>query len=166
MAWLERVRLAIRQLGVRAVGLVGGGDHDPPRAVQPACLEHRPGAAHVRLERRQRAAISCRHEGLRREVEHRLDLVLRQRARDQAVRADITMDHFDAALEIHQLQRGAARGIAFDHDHACAPVEQRPDEPRAEQPVRAGHENAVAQFHSFQGALPAAHRSFRSSASL
>jgi hypothetical protein len=82
----ERHVLAVRELALLAVGLVGGGDHDPAHArASSACLQECGGAADVRVEGLHGVAIRDRHDRLGSEVKDELDLVVAERSLDQAL---------------------------------------------------------------------------------
>ena len=103
----KRILLAVGQLLVNAVGLVGGGDDDALDAGPAASLHHRPGAADVRLKGRHRIAVGDAHDRLGRQMEHRIDLVLAQDALYQRRVADVAEDDVDALLgALDQERRG------------------------------------------------------------
>jgi hypothetical protein len=103
-------------------------------------------------------------------VKHARGLIFGQRACDQPLAGDVAVDHVELGFEACVCERRARRLVAAHDAHSCAALQERLDEPRAEQAVSAGDEDRVspqvAQFHSFQGACPDAHSSLSSTASL
>ncbi len=134
--------LGVRQDVARAVGLVGRGDDRARNVVHAARLEDVPGAAHVGLERRPRGAVGRAHDGLRRQMQDRVDLVLAHGALEQ-VGVEQVPAH-DRAARLGALERQCAAGpfVAAQHDHGGAAVQERAGEPRSEHPVGARHERA------------------------
>ena len=103
------------------------------------------------------------------------DLVLAERAGDQALLADVTVNGVHLPGPAQELERGGGRLVAADADHAMAAIQQRGGQPRAQQPMRPGDEDRLRRergaevhrhFHRFHGAAPEAHRSLSATASL
>jgi hypothetical protein len=67
-------------------------------------------------------------------VEDRVDLLLAQHAVEQLEVAHVAAHDGAARLGALEGQRRGGRVVAAQHGHARAPVEQRPGQPRAEQP--------------------------------
>lgn len=134
--------------------------------------QHRPGAAHVRVERARGIPARGTHDRLRGEVEDRIDLVLGEDAVEQAAVEERPVLLGDAAADPEQLQRRGplARAAPVQRDDRDAAVEQRRAEPAADEPAAAGHQRlphptaAVSQIR--HGAAPERQRSFSITASL
>ncbi len=88
--WIERRRFAIGELLLIAVGLVARGHHDLLDARTAAAgFQQGPGARHIALERRDRVGVGHTHDGLGRQVQHGVDLILSQHALQQRLIANV-----------------------------------------------------------------------------
>ena len=86
MPALQRRALVVGQLLLVAVGLVRRGDDDLlDRRAAAAGLQQRPGALDVGLEGGDRVAVGDADDGLRRQVDDGVDLVLAERAFEQSL---------------------------------------------------------------------------------
>ena len=106
------------------------------RWTRPACTRHASrqvvGAADVRLERRQRTAQRCRDDGLRREVEYRVDFVLDHRTLDGLIVFERAVDDGDARPEPAADQLRLRVHIADEADDERALLDQLAHEPRTD----------------------------------
>ena len=97
MAAFERRVLAVGELFLVAIGLVGGGDHDGADARRaPARLEQVPRALNVAFECRDGIAIGDSDDGLRRQMNDRRGFVFADGPFQQVAIADIAAHDFDA----------------------------------------------------------------------
>ena len=74
-------------------------------------------------------------DGLSREVEDGVDLVVAEHALEHGAVAHVAVDHRDSALEIEQAQGGDRRAIAAQATTRSPRSTSASDQPRTEQPV-------------------------------
>ncbi len=140
----QREVLAVGQLRAGAVGLVGGGEDDPLHPVLATGLEDVPGAAHVDFERLQRRLAGDADDRLRRQVEDRVAAGDRRGHRLGV--AQVALGKLDLVAQAEQVEAGAARPAdvgearvgTVEHANRVAALQQRPDQVRGDEPVRAG----------------------------
>ncbi len=98
----------------------------------PAGLEQRPGAADVALERRNGIPVGHADDGLRRQVEHRVDLVLAEYALDQRLVADVATHSGDSAEEPAAHELTLRHPVTQETDDLRPGAHEGPGEPAAE----------------------------------
>ena len=109
------------------------------------------------LEGPDRVLVPDPDLGLRGEVEDNLRPMLAEHAVDVVARADVSVH---ARHRLVRRQDRAARPVDVEPDHPGAGGEQQPRQPAAEEPGRAGDENAplvpeaAGYCHVTQGAAP------------
>ncbi len=167
MFTLQRRGLVIRQFLVRAVGFVARRRHyGADEGTSPRGLEQRPRPADVRVERRHGVPIGDADDGLRGEVEDRIDFILAQRAFHEMLIAHVAADDIHARERVGREECAARHPVAHERRDVGAFIEQPPDEPAAEQAGGAGDQDGpvtpvrcrflLAHFHFFHGGAPPA----------
>ena len=163
-ARLQRKVLAVGQLVVVAVGLVGRGhDHLPDRRPdhthRPARLQQEIGSANVGLERGQRGPVGRADDRLRRQVEHRGDVVLVEHADEGLVVEQVGLRDAPVLYPLGVKAR-LRLDVAPQGNHAGARIEQALDQPGAEEALRTGDQDravpVASRAHGVTGRAPGA----------
>ena len=114
------------------VGLVGGGDDHAGNPEVATGLQHRPGAADVRLERRQWRGVGDPDDRLGSEMKNGVDLVLAEGPLDQPGVTDVSVHDVHVTLGALDDERRSDDRVALEHGRACSLREQGLDQPAPE----------------------------------
>ena len=118
-----------------------GQHHLPDGWIEPASFQQTPCAPDVGLEGADCIPVRHAHNALRRQVEHRFDLVLAQRPPEQGEIMQLPPHHF------HPLKQPGAHQLTLWHpiphqtNHVCPGLEEALDQPAADLARGAGHED-------------------------
>jgi hypothetical protein len=133
---------------VRAVGFVTRSHDDALYQIRmhPARFEQVVSAPNVRFKGRQRIPMGDAHNGLGRQMNHRVNLVFVQRAFQARKVLDVALHERDLPVIARTIKAGLRIGVAHQRNHARAGGDQIFHQPKADHARRAAERGRTLSF--------------------